>query len=427
MANDKYYDSAAPSKNGLLNPDGSITTFDGTPVRNATAAGVELYEDTSPMANKFLNPDGSIKTLAEIMGGGGGGGVTPVQVTGQSTSAVMSQKATTDMIFNPDVKSVQVGRNSSSTNADSMAMGNNSTASAFNSMAMGFYSTAHGSNAVAIGATAKANAGGSLSIGSNSDAGSGTNAIAMGTNALVANKAYSASFGSSAECSADYAVALGYMSKSTEAGTVSVGDGSTNANYGFRRIVNVKDPINDQDGATKKYVDSKSGGGSITPVQIIGQSTTDVMSQKATTDMIFPGGNKSLIKIGDGTASGNLSIAVGGSVGSTTGATAVGFNCSSSNNATSVGYNSSSVANGVSLGNGAICSAQYGAAIGYGSKVLSTEQACVSVGSGSTDPTLGTRRIINVKDPVNNQDGATKKYVDTAITSAIGAVLGGSY
>ncbi len=94
MADDENYTSRTPIKNGLLNPDGSITTFSGSEIAPSNEKGAETYEKMPVHVNKFLNPDGSIHTLDEIVGGGGD--VTVVQTTGSSTAWVMSQNAVTE-------------------------------------------------------------------------------------------------------------------------------------------------------------------------------------------------------------------------------------------------------------------------------------------------------------------------------------------
>jgi len=74
MVLDETYESKSPAANKMLNPDGSVTTFNGAVIVGANAGGAAQYESMSPRANKFLNPDGSIATLDQITGDGSGGG-----------------------------------------------------------------------------------------------------------------------------------------------------------------------------------------------------------------------------------------------------------------------------------------------------------------------------------------------------------------
>jgi hypothetical protein len=66
------YDNASPIPNKWLQPDGSITTFDGTIViQAANQPGVNYYNAQSPIPNKTLNPNNSVTTFPQA-----GAGVT---------------------------------------------------------------------------------------------------------------------------------------------------------------------------------------------------------------------------------------------------------------------------------------------------------------------------------------------------------------
>lgn len=71
--------------------------------------------------------------------------------------------------------------------------------------------------------------------------------------------------------------------------------------------------------------------------------------------------------------------------------------------------------------------------IAIGSDASATESESIAIGSGSiadqpTTVSLGNdefrRRIVNVDDPYDSYDAATKNYVDTSITSAIESIVG---
>lgn len=108
-------------------------------------------------------------------------------------------------------------------------------------------STTAGANSVAIGTMPNA-AENAIAIGGSANAG-GTYGIALG-NGTIASQPYSAAFGPNANAIAQSCVAIGYNSVANEQNTVSVG----NTSGTLRRIVNVQDPVNDQDAVTLKFL-----------------------------------------------------------------------------------------------------------------------------------------------------------------------------
>ena len=245
----------------------------------------------------------------------GGGGINVVQETGQSEEDVMSQKATTDMIIDPNIDiytnpKIKIGTNTKATssgfshvligangdydigdsviaigcsnvpregagdfitigiNASNTPSGitighnshNNDTEYDKAAIVIGHQSLSMGNNIlignninntgdsnIAIGELSVAGGNGSIAIGRYSDC-AVNNSVVLGVNSSATDI---------------YSVALGSYSKATEPSTVSVGDGTENEDYGTRKIVNVKDPTNAQDAATKTYVDnavSKAAG-----------------------------------------------------------------------------------------------------------------------------------------------------------------------
>ena len=181
---------------------------------------------------------------------------------------------------------------------------------------------------------------------------------------------------------------------------------------------------------------SASGGGSVTPVQTPGNSTTDIMSQDAVTSMVFGDPTiRTRIKIGNNTYAGigdeaieigkeakaanTRSIAIGGESQSNTGyGIAIGSGANSSGaEAITIGYNATAYgAKGVSLGRSTSAGHSFSVALGAGATTSS--QGELNVGTGSLYTTSGYnntnyRLISGVHDPVNAHDAATKGYVDT--------------
>jgi hypothetical protein len=54
------YNNYSPFANKILNPDGSVSTFDGSAVLPADAKRAEQYKNAAPIVNKVLNPDGGV-------------------------------------------------------------------------------------------------------------------------------------------------------------------------------------------------------------------------------------------------------------------------------------------------------------------------------------------------------------------------------
>lgn len=187
---------------------------------------------------------------------------------------------------------------------------------------------------------------------------------------------------------------------------------------------------------TKSYVDS---GLNLKVDKVEGKnlSTNDYTSDdkaKVNNISMYGNGNTSVgiesqALYGNSTALGNLSGAQASN------STAIGSGSVALNNSVAVGRSSqvshiygtavgssSSVTYpyGVAIGCNSLSAGYYAVALGYESVANSIN--VVSVGSGDSTKQSYTRRIINVTDPENNQDAATKNYVDNAIVTAINRI-----
>ena len=189
----------------------------GAPTTSTTGTKGQLLEDTTNgKLYQCTAVSGSTYTWEEV---GGGSGPTVVQTTGTSTTDVMSQNATTGMIYaDPSTKQrVQIGSGASTTAVYGVAIGTNSAATATNG------------RAIAIGEYARASGGYSMSFGS----GSVTGASSVGFG-VIWNKTLS------------------------ERGVFDVSTGAINTGYnnsGYRLLTGLYDPQSAHDAATKGYVD----------------------------------------------------------------------------------------------------------------------------------------------------------------------------
>ena len=152
--------------------------------------------------------------------------------------------------------------------------------------------------------------------------------------------------------------------------------------------------------------DTVSAGPNV--VQTTGTSQTDVMSQVATSQLVYPSGeetSKSKIRIGDSSrASRPYDIAIGYDAYASTNGN--GYNIS-------IGYAAgqhSGVNKKYRISIGASAESKNDYSIALGSSSVTTRDRELSIGTSSY-----TRYVANVTDPTLAQDAATKNYVDTQV------------
>lgn len=186
-----------------------------------------------------------------------GGGPTVVQTLGTSTADVMSQNAVTSSLFkDPSTRnSIRIGTSDSYNTTGSISIGAQSEAPENYCIAIGYHaqgssggypykavtigvdSYTTGESTIAIGSSATANSDFSIAIGDNAYTGSGPeHSVALGDNSYVGH-----------EETAGYVVSVG------------CDPGNSGRTAFTRRIINVTDPTNAQDAATKNYVDTIAG------------------------------------------------------------------------------------------------------------------------------------------------------------------------
>lgn len=298
---------AVKSVNGQVG-DVILTTSDientsGYQDEDEVAAAINRATDTLQGEIDDLSADKQDKLTAGenitiegnvISATGGGSSVNIVQSTGNSTTDVMSQKATTDMVYGDgDAKTnVRLGSGATAYNTGSISVGQKASS---------------GSSGVAIGSNTTAyNAG--VAIGQGADTSTRDNVVIVGKQAFTLLKASDNSvyLGSNVRSANTYpySVALGNGATITRRGEVNIstGDDNTNGynNTSYRILGGVHDPVEAQDAATKNYVDAAvagAGGETVNVVQSTGDSTEDVMSQKAVTDALNSVGGGSAIEL----------------------------------------------------------------------------------------------------------------------------------
>ena len=420
--------------------DTTYSDFTGTDGTAAGTAGLVPAPATTD-AGKYLKADGTWDTVSA--------GPNVVQTTGTSQTDVMSQAATSNMVFPSGYE----------TSKTTIVIGK---------------ATYNGSGAISIGTGVGTYARSSgVAIGRYADASSSSGSIAIGGGTSSSSNT-SASGGESiaigvknANASHQHSIALGSYSRTGRTNEFSIGSGVSGTAPVTRYIANVTDPELAQDATTKNYTDSlvisysaingasapttateakyvgqlyydttnddlyycsaitaqgtdpetytytwsQFGGGGPTVVQTIGTSTTDVMSQNAVRDMIYQPNTSSAplraIQIGDGTHySGTVTNGTPVAIGSDA----------------AVAVNNGRSGSGVAIGGKTQSNHEHAIALGYGSATGRDRE--LSVGGGvylpTTDGVRG-RYIANVLDPQLAHDAATKNYVDTRVLTNAGA------
>lgn len=260
--------------NEISATDTTYSNFVGTDGVSAGVAGLVPAPATTD-AGKFLKADGTWDTA-------GGSSVNVVQTTGQSTADVMSQKATTDMVFSPTqsnsiaigpsaiypkvgaVQQISIGYNSASgtginniaigstarcaSGSESIAIGQQSYTDVRYSMALGKSASANGDSAVALGAYAQTHNTANVAVGAHAN-----NSTESGV--------YTTALGGRAQTGGNGSIAMGAYSGSTSLAQGEMNIGSSNTDYGYnntnyRLISGLYDPQSAHDAATKGYVDA---------------------------------------------------------------------------------------------------------------------------------------------------------------------------
>lgn len=211
--------------------DTTYSAFVGTDGVDPGTAGLVPAPATTD-AGKFLKADGTWDTA-------GGGGPTVVQTTGTSTTDVMSQKVSSEILYGEGAPSKKIALVNSSVNERiSPSSGQYNRIGDYSVLLAADWTNAAGNWNVIIGGS---NGG---HLGPSSPKLNLHGCVAIGYNAIN-----------------DYngSVSLGSFSQTSSVGEVNIGSSNTNFGYNntnYRLISGVHDPVDTHDAATKNYVDA---------------------------------------------------------------------------------------------------------------------------------------------------------------------------
>ncbi len=249
--------------------DTTYNNFVGTDGTSAGTAGLVPAPATTD-AGKFLKADGTWDTA-------GGGGGTLYSTAGNNEDGAMTQKAASALIFtstatlkginiatgtgntNNNVKDFKIGENisaiSSSVN-DSIFFGRNISGTSKSGVYVG--GGLDSSNIVRAGTD-------TVYVGYTTAQNMDANSTGLGCYLTMTAKD-AVAIGLSSSVTHRYSGAIGVHSASGRTSEISIGDGTSNTNYGTRYLANVRDPENAQDAATKNYIDKRIiAGGTTAP------------------------------------------------------------------------------------------------------------------------------------------------------------------
>lgn len=407
-------------QNVISATDTTYSAFTGTDGTAAGAAGLVPAPATTD-AGKFLKADGTWDTA------GGGSGPTVVQTTGTSTTDVMSQNATTSMVFaDPSTKyQVQIGNNAVTSGTGATSIGGAVIGTGNYSVAIGNSTRTTGANSVALGSGADASQKGQFDI-STSFGGS-----TLGYNDTQYRLLTGLYDGQSAHDAATYGQVISYSAINGAGAPTTATEGkyvgqlyydTTNETMYFLKTIDTTTAP-----ATYTWEALGGGGGGPTVVQTPGDSTTDVMSQNAVTSMIFADpATQNNIKIGRGTSSsiGSDAIEIGHDAAATAGGSvAMGHSATASGmyGPTALGNTAQATgARSTAIGNNSTASANASIALGLGATATQQGQFDVSTGNQTTVGYNNSnyRLLTGLYDPQSAHDAATKGYVDPTTDSS---------
>lgn len=375
---------------------------------------------------------------------------------------------------------VAIGISAISNNINSVSVGSGSEALGDSATVIGSNSLAVDGGTVAIGVDSKACGKSSISIGTGTNRTEtiADNTICIGAEVAVdTDSDHNVAIGDQAGIGSGVtnSVAIGANSTCTDNMEFSVGNSTIK-----RRITHVIDPVNESDAATKKYVDGMSGGMHIVAItnvssvltssqlSEIGQYWPNVIIHIRSNNTIFSPvskiGSSNVTKYftfihvenaynsNDGVSNGSSNIlemvqivvnATNGSIIMTTDlslspiiATNPSLQSGSQKKIKAIGYNS------IAAGNNSSAMSDYAIALGFNS--LATGTGAIAIGveanaehsggialgnSSATDKdsqvSIGdkasgiTRYLSNVKDPVEDQDAATRYWTKNADRSDV--------